>query len=180
MVGRTDSLRGFQAVHLRHPHVHQDCVVVPGRMFGELLESDSTVFGEVDIDFSHAQHHGHDFSVYLHVFGEEDMTALQVYVIFLHRSALFLEGFPELVEHAACEQRFGHERVYAGFSRFQCDFVPVVGRQDDDRHLVTHDSAYPSRCFHAIHFRHLPVNQKQVIVVHATAAIFNHLNRLHS
>ena len=178
MVRSADDPCGLQAVHLGHAHVHEDCIVVSAWVFGEHIHSDAAVLCQVDIHFTHCQHHSHDLGVHRHVFGQEHAASLEVGADGRHRLALLLEGRLELVEHAACEQRLGNEGVHASVDCLVCHLVPVVGGQDDDGGVIADDRSDLPRRLDAVHVRHLPVNEQQVVVCSPGMTDLHHLYSL--
>ena len=173
-----DGPGGFEAVHDRHAHVHQDGVVISGIVVAEHLHRDLAVPGMVDLHLAHGQDHDHDLGVDLHVLRQEDPAALEVGFRGSRGSLLFAEGLAEFIHDRLREEGLGDKGVHAGAQGFVRHVVPVVGGQDDDGGFVAHDFADPPGGLDAVHLRHLPVDQDQVVGLLAGVAEPDHLHSL--
>ena len=98
------------------------------------------------------------------------MAALQIGAPIHQRLVFPLEGVAEFIHHASGEQRLGHKGVHAGFPCLVGDVVPVERREDDDRRVVPFDGPNLAGGFNAVHLRHAPVDQDQVIFRSARVA----------
>ena len=65
-------------------------------------------------------------------------------------------------------------------NRFFLDVAPVIGGNNQNRHIIPHMIANLARRLHAVHIRHLPVDQHNLIIVVLQIAFFHHRNRRHS
>ena len=166
----------LQSVHFRHPHIHQDRIIIPRFVTGKLIHGNLSVLRHVRFNLPHLKNHDHDFRIDGHVFRQQDTATAEVRLLILHDRAFLLERVPEFIQHRSRKQRLGHKRVHTGVSRFIGNIVPVVGSQDNDGSILANDGTNLPGRFHPVHFRHLPVYQNQVIGFPAGTAHPHHLH----
>ena len=142
------------------------------------LHGNLAVFRVVHLHLAHAEQHQHDLGVDGHVLRQQHPTPREVGRLLHQLCVLSLERPPELLHHAADEQRLGDERVHSGIARLVGDVLPAIRREDDDGCLVPHRLANPSGCLDAIHVGHPPVHQNQVVGIAPCVANPRHLQAL--
>ena len=172
-----DPPRRFQAIHFRHAHIHEDRIVVVGGMPGELLHGDPAVFRHIQNDLAHAKYHRHDFYIDRHIFSQQDVPSFQVGAPHLTGCIFLPERIPELIHDTAGKERLRNKGVHAGLRRFIRHIIPVVRSQYNDRRVMADDGTDLPRRLHAVHLRHLPVNEQQVIIPPAGVVQLYHFKR---
>lgn len=177
-VHRADLSRRREAVLHRHPHVHEDRVVVALALLPEEIDRRLAVLGVIDFDLPHGQHHQHDLGVDRHILREQDAAALQLDVSLPGRLAFLLKCLPEFIHDIRREKRLRDKGVDAGLPRLLRHVVPVEGGEDDDRELMADDLPDPARRLDAVHAGHLPVDEDEVVGIVPRVLELDHADRL--
>ena len=149
-------------------------------MVRHLFHGDPAVDGQIDLHAPCLQDHLHDLRVDLHIFRQEDVPAVEVGLglLLLLPDSLAVHGGPEFLDHGGGEQGLGQEAVHARLEGLLQDIVPAVGGQYDDGGLIAHDLADAAGRLDAVHLRHLPVHQNQIVGFAARMAEPYQLDRL--
>ena len=169
-----DSSGCLQAVHFRHPHIHENSVVVARFMRFIFLNRDFPVFRKIGFHLPRLQHHGHDLRIDLHILRQKNAAAPQLRFLLLpaRGDSFALHGGLKFIQNRCYKKRLGNKAVNPCLQGFFQHIIPAVGRQDDDCGLVADDLPDPPRRFHAVHLRHLPIQEDQVIGLPSRVAQF--------
>ena len=146
----------------------------------KLIHGDPAIFSQIRFDLAHLQHHGYDLRIDLHILGQKDLSSGELrFVRGLPGRYIFpLDSRFEFLQHCRGKQRLGNKAVYTCLQGIFQNIVPAVSGQDDDGGFIPDNGADLACRFNAVHFRHLPVDQDQIVRFPSGMAQPHHLNGL--
>ena len=174
-----DGSGGFQSVHLRHPHIHQDGRVIARRVLLEQIHGFPAVDCQVRGHLPRLQEHHQDLRVDGDVLCHKDMFAGEIclFCAMMQIHSFSSDGRSEFIHDRCGEEGLGQEAVHARAHSFILDVIPAIGCQNDDGCLGPHDLADLSGGLHAVHPGHLPIYQDQVVIFPPGMTEADHLHR---
>ncbi len=146
---------GGVAVHHRHLHIHQHQIIAARRCRADLFHRHCTVFCRIDPEAVLAQNFLCDLAVQLVVLYQQDVSVLEVGVLFRQKllrriCQLLAEGAHQSLAQVRQEHRLGTEGGHTGGLCFYFNVSPIVGRQNDDR------AAFPDQLADLSHVTSMP------------------------
>ena len=86
------------------------------------------------------------------------------------------KGFFKLIDYIPGKEGLGNKGIYPCFPGHFSYFIPIIGSKDNDRCMVAYDLSYLSGGFYPVHFRHLPVDQYQIVIFPSSMLYSDHLH----
>ena len=185
-MGRADGGRGRVAVQHRHLDIHEYGVECSGGGRREDVHRYLPVLGACEGHSFHFEDFLSDFAVQIVVFHQQHVTAAQTGRLALRARFQFRRGGGgfllryggERMIEGRREEGLGKERVCPGLARPLFDGRPVVGRNNDDQGFRPNHFADAARGLDAVHLRHFPVDEADVIAVATFVGVHDLIERL--